>query len=152
MKGGQRGSRASGGQPGFHRRGGPTPSFYWGNRSLPDLGEYYRHKKKYDLLFALPYYAAGGVITLVGLGITPGILRRSPVLRERLFLSAFLVTLGLLLLVATASDAGSVFGVWRGPLFLWHGAYDAGLVRPLGQVFLPGCIVSVLAAIDRAAR
>ena len=57
--------------PVFIDGGGPTPSFSWGHMPQPNYGEYMRRQNYYDFIYALLYYVAGLVLTLVGCGASP---------------------------------------------------------------------------------
>lgn len=135
--------------PVFIDGGGPMPSFCWGDRPLPDYGEYMRRQNYYDLLYSLPYYLAGLVLTFIGCGATPLILRRLRASPSHAFRNAAAATLALLLLLAIASDAGTLLGIWRGPVFLLHRYYDAFTIWSLCKVLLPACILSGVTAVGK---
>jgi hypothetical protein len=120
------------------------PSFYWRHMPTPDTMQYAHRRVYYDLLFSLPYYSVGLLLTAVGLGATPLILHRVPSLSSRPFWSAACLTLALLLLLAVASDVVTLSGPWRGPVFLLD---RNSVLFALCRVFLPAAILSgVLAA------
>ncbi len=96
------------------------PSFSWGPMPQPELGAYMRHRGHYDFIYALPYYLAGLILTLVGCGVTPRIVRRFRVLSSHPSWSATVTTMVLLLFLAIASDVGTLYRFWRGPVFLLH--------------------------------
>ena len=75
------------------------PSFYWGHVPTPDFVQYPHRRVYYDLLFSLPYYSAGLLLTAIGCGATPLILPL-PLLIVTPLLSAACFTLALLLLFA----------------------------------------------------
>ena len=56
---------------------------------------------------------------------------------------------GQLLLLAIASDAGTLLRAWAGPLFLLHRFYDLLTISGLGLVFLPTCRLSAVATVAR---
>jgi hypothetical protein len=122
------------------------PSFQWGALPQPSLGEYMRRQNHYDLIYSAPYYLAALVITLIGFGITPLILRRVRGSELPVFRDAAATTLALLLLVAIASDVGTLLGIWRGPAFVLHHYWDLFSIWALCKSILPGCILSGLAA------
>jgi hypothetical protein len=109
--------------PVYFDGGGPMPSFYWGTLPQPDLGGYNRNQVHYDLLYSVPYYLAGLVITLVGCVAAPLLLKQLRTSPAHSFRSAASATLGLLILAAMISDAGTLLRIWRGPVFLLHSDY-----------------------------
>jgi hypothetical protein len=109
---------------------------------VPDLGEYSRRQGYYDFLYSLPYNLAGLIMTGIGCGAAPLLLRRIRASSSGTFVGAATATLALLLLLALGSDAGTYVGFWRGGLFLLHGGFKFGWVLFLGKVFLPASILS----------
>ena len=128
--------------PVFIDGGGPMPSFYWGHAPQPEMGEYMRRQSHYDLLYSIPYYVAGLVITFIGCGATPLILRRLRASPTHAFRNSAGTTLALVLLVAMAFDACTLLGAWKGPLFLLTRYLDAFTILSLCKVLLPACILS----------
>ncbi|MGO9094547.1 MAG: hypothetical protein ACLQGV_04935 [Bryobacteraceae bacterium] len=118
------------------------PSFGWGQMHAPDLGEYYRRQSYYDFLYSLPYYAAGLIMTGVGCGVAPLLLRRVRPSSSGTFVGAAATSLALLLLLALGSDAGTYLGFWRAPSFLLYGGFKLFFVFALCKLFLPASILS----------
>jgi len=118
------------------------PTFYWGTLPTADFGEYNRNQGRYDLLYSLPYYLTGLVITVVGCGAAPLLLKHLRVSSTHSFWSATLATLVLLILVAMISDAGALLRIWRGPVFLLHNDYPFVTIWSLFKTFLPASFLS----------
>src|ERR1700722_647071 len=130
--------------PVFIDGGGPMPSFQWGKMPQPKIGEYTRRQNHYDLIYSLPYYFAGLVLTIIGCFATPLILRLLRSSPSHVFRSAVVTTLALLLLLALVSDVGTLLGSWQGPMFLLDRYHE---IRALCQVFLPACVLSGVVAV-----
>jgi hypothetical protein len=122
------------------------PSFEWGRMPPPDLGQYTRRQSYYDLIDSFPYYFAGGILTVIGCGATPLILRRLRTSPSHVFWNAAVTTLVQLLLLALVSDVGTLLGAWRGPVFLLDHHHE---VRALCQVLLPACVLSGAVAVAK---
>lgn len=125
------------------------PSFEWGRMPQPNLGEYTRRLNHYNLIYSLPYYFAGLVLTLVGCGVTPAIVGRFRAWSSHAFRSAIATTLALAILLVIASDVGTLYGVWSGPLFLLHRYHDFSSVWALCQALLPAPILSGVIAVAK---
>ena len=126
--------------------GGPIPSFYWGGMPLPTLGEYVRRKREFDLFYSIPCYLTGLLCTLIGCGVTPRLVPSRPPSSASAFSRAAVTTFALLLVLAIASDLGSLRNTWRSPLFLLQDDYDRFQILALAKVFLPASILSGLIA------
>jgi len=136
--------------PVFTDGGGPMPSFHWGDPPLPGLGEYTRHQSYYDRIYSLPYYLAGLVLTFIGCSAAPLIVRRSGALPSHAFRNAAGTTLVLVVLLAIASDIGTLLRVWRGPVFLLHRSHGLFSIWALCKALLPACILSGVVAVGKA--
>jgi hypothetical protein len=132
--------------PVFVDGGGPMPSFQWGRLPQPNLGEYTRRQNHYDLIYSLPYYFAGLLLTGIGCGVTPLILRRLRTSPSHVFRNAVVATLAQLLLLALVSDVGTLLGAWRGPVFLLDRYHE---IWALCQAFLPACVLSGVVAVGK---
>jgi len=111
----------------------------------PNISEYTRRQNYYDLIYSLPYYFAGIVLTVAGCGATPLILRRRAS-RTHIFWKALVTTLALLLLLALVSDVGTLLRVWQGPVFLLDRHHE---IWALCEVFLPPCFLSGVVAVGK---
>ncbi len=118
------------------------PTFCWGTLPQPNLGEYNRRQGHYDFLYSLPYYLAGVVITLVGCGAEPLLLKQLRASSAHSFRNATLVTLVLLILLAMISDAGTLLRLWRGPVFPLHRDYDSVTIWALFKILLSASFLS----------
>ncbi|HVP46663.1 MAG TPA: hypothetical protein VMT32_08770 [Bryobacteraceae bacterium] len=123
--------------------GGPMPSFYWGrHRHSPGLGEHQKKRAPYDRLFSIPYYAAGLIVTVVGCGIGPWVVKYSARLRWRIFAISSAATLIMLLTCAVISDAGGLLGWWMGPMFLLMRSFSGPDIFVLAKIFLAASVLS----------
>lgn len=88
----------------------------------------------------------GGVrshlLALVGSVLTPLILGLARVATRRVFLRATTMTLTITLLLALASDTGTLAGAWKGPRFVLHDPHDCFPIATLCCMLLPTCILS----------
>ncbi len=129
--------------PVFHDGSGPMPSFYWSGRMpSPDPAEYREWSFLYDTLFQIPYLAVGGIITFIGLQISPALVSKRPALQGHCATTTGLVTFGLLVALCLVSDAGSCLGFWSSPKFLLHRVWDLFGIFNLSQVFVPASVLS----------
>jgi hypothetical protein len=106
-----------------------------------------RRQSYYVLIYSVPYYLTGLVLTIIGCGATPLILRRLRTSPSHGFRDAMVVTLALLILLALISDLGALLGRWQGPVLLLRRRYDYDM--GLGLVFLPACILSGVVEVGR---
>ena len=130
--------------PVFFDGAGPMPSFYWGRAPLPDSGEYYNRQDYYDLLFSVPYWVVGLIITLAGCIVTAWLRDRIRPAFPNEFRGGFAVTLSILVALALLNDGGSLLDLRTAPLFLLHGDYSPYTIVAMFKVFLPGPILSGL--------
>jgi hypothetical protein len=120
---------------------GPMPSFFCYGIA-PDMGEYARHRLYYDVLYFLPYCLTGLIMTAVGFGVTPLVIRCIKPSWLGRFTGATISTLALLLLLATGADVCSHLGLWNSPIFLLRGNWYLGDILILGEVFIPASVLS----------
>jgi len=94
---------------------GASATFHWGSgflvANLPD----FQTNLNTRILFLYQYWIAACVITSVGCGLTPWLVRLWKVRRSRLFLVSAATTLTILLVVGAISDVGIAIKVWNGP-------------------------------------
>ena len=125
---------------------GPMPGLWWGDGPAMTMGEYMRRLVSYRLLFWVPYGVAGGLITGVGAGLTPWLMRGCVVTGWRRFFSGAAITLSLLLGLAAAMDMATWLGVLKGGLLVLYGDHDWHTIWCTGLTILPGSMVGGLAA------
>ena len=94
--------------------GGPRATLYWGRHLTPTLAEWDRDVHT-QILLLYPYWIATSIITFLGCGLTPWLVRRWRPRRSRLFLVSAAGTFVSLLLIEAISDAGTALHIWRGP-------------------------------------
>lgn len=136
--------------PVFMDGGGLMPSFYWGDRPLPDLAEYYSHRTYYDLVLLTPYGLAALIVTIVGCVAAPRLVLESKLLSANAFVGTGIATLALLAALALASDIGSHLQLWFGPMFFLHGSWNVYDLFVLSKLFLP--ISGLAGAVEVANR
>ena len=130
--------------PVFFDGSGPMPSFYWGHAILPTLGEYYSHRSYFDFLFLRPYIVAALIVIVLGCGSAGTLSRHVRIFSSHTFWAPAGVTLVLLLLASVVSDAGILFGAWRGPTILLR--HDALRDLPvMAQIHVPLSVLSAIA-------
>jgi hypothetical protein len=137
---------------------GPMPTFYWGLFPSPTLAEYAR-SRSIRLLFLYPYWVAASMTTFFGCGLAASLVQMWRRARARPFLYSAAMTLLSLFVIATVSDMGVAYGVWRGPVMIWWKgsmALRSALVL-LFKVLLPMSLLSGFVAcgqrrLERAMR
>jgi hypothetical protein len=115
---------------------GLSASFFWGSHPPQNYPE---------LLY--PYWVATSIITFVGCGLTPWLVRYWRPRHSRLFLVSSATALLLLLLAGAISDAGTALHFWRGPA-MYEGIYS---ILPFLKILAPMSLLSgiLLLARDR---
>lgn len=124
---------------------GPGATFYWGtDPPAPTLAEYDRSLGA-RLPFLYPYWVAASIISIVGCGLTPWLVRLWRPRRSRLFLVSSATTLCSLLLVGAVSDVGTALHNWRGPAMFAGVSY----LLPFLKVLVPMSLLAGLLALAR---
>jgi hypothetical protein len=132
---------------------GPSPGLWWGDDPpRPGPQEYFRNKAYYDFLFLVPYLIVGLALTGCGCAVARTMAQRFKTSRS-LMTASTVVTGALTLLAATASDAGSLLGLWQAPSILLHDSHDLYfLVMVLSRLCVPTAVFSGLVALACAKR
>ena len=118
------------------------PTFPWSKKLYPSMGQYLAHQAYYDFVFLLPHAIASLVVTLLGGVAVPLSRRRLRRFGDRPFWGSAIPTIAALLLLALASDIGSLLHVWCEPLFVLHGRFDPHSIIALSKTILPGSVLS----------
>ena len=127
---------------------GPMPSFYWGRHTpFPKFHEYYENRANLDLVFSIPYYVAGLVVTVLGCGIGPQIAKGVTKGVRLRFVISSAAALIMLLVLAVISDVGGLLDWWIGPRFLLMRSFSAYDVLVLAKTFLPASLLSGFVAL-----
>jgi hypothetical protein len=127
---------------------GPTVTFFSGiHPPTPTLQEY-RQSIGTRLQFLYPYWIAASLITLLGCGLTPWLLRRWRPKPSHVFLVSSAFTLFSLLTAGAISDVGIALHIWRGPTMYGGISY----VMPFLKFMVPMSLFAGLLAFTRNRR